>query len=267
MRQPVAIGFYPGNSLQLENEVRRYLVSEKQINALGAILPHAGYSFSGPVAGATLKAAKTEKKVFTIFSPNHIGYGYNIAMSRDDWKTPLGVVKTDKEMIDKLKDSVQLDENAHLHEHSLEVQLPFLQVLYKDFTIVPICLSHLNFEDIEELSNAFDSNSFYIASSDFIHFGPNYGFVPIEGTIKEQLDWVIKKDNEMIELICKLEAKKFYDYVFENGYTVCGFVPITLLMLVMKRLGAVKGELIKHTTSYDTHKDSSFVSYAGIVFS
>jgi len=130
---------------------------------------------------------------------------------------------------------------------------------------VPICLGHISFEELEEIVNAFDNKSFYIASSDFIHFGPVYGYEPVNG-VKEGLEWVKKADNELIDLICKLKAEEFYNSVFENNYTVCGFVPIALLLLIMKKIGAKKGNLISYKTSYDVHPNSSFVSYAGIVF-
>ena len=263
MRNPVAVGFYPGDRKELEKAVKSYLVSQKKINALGAILPHAGYQFSGHVAGATLKAAKTDKKVFVLFGPNHTGYGSAISVSNEDWETPLGIVKTNKDFSDKLG----TDESAHRAEHSLEVQLPFLQVLYKDFSIVPIALRDVGFEQLERMAKLFDKNNFYIASSDFTHFGPMYGYEPVAGTIKDQINWVEKTETGLIDLITNLKAREFYNIVLDNGYTVCGFVPITLLMLVMKNLGAKRGELIKRATSYEVSKDSSFVSYVGLVFS
>lgn len=260
MRQPIAAGFYPFGKRELEEAVKSYLVSDKSIDALGIIVPHAGYAFSGSVAGATFAAAKTGKRNFVLMGPNHTGYGQAIASSNDDWKTPLGIVKT-KEI------QLPVDETAHKYEHSIEVQLPFLQMTYRDFTITPVCLQQLEFLDIEELSKNFENDSFFVASSDFTHFGPNYDYEPVKGNIREKLDYVKKTDYRLIDLICGLKAEKFYSEVTENDYTVCGFVPITLLMLVMKRLGAKKGELIKYSTSYAVAPGSSFVSYAGIAFS
>ena len=265
MRSAVAVGFYPSSKEELEKVVRHYLISDKKINALGAIVPHAGYQFSGHVAGATLKAAKTDKKSFVLFGPNHTGYGSAVSVSNEDWGTPLGIVKTDKELVKRI--GLGFDELAHQAEHSLEVQLPFLQILYKDFSIVPIALRDVGFEQLEEIAKLFDKNSFYIASSDFTHFGPMYGYEPVAGTIKEQINWVKEIETGLIDLITKLKAKEFYNTILDNGYTVCGFVPITLLMLIMKSLGAKKGELIKRATSYEVSRDSSFVSYVGLVFS
>jgi len=173
-------------------------------------------------------------------------------------------VKVDKSFTGK----ITVNEDAHLFEHAIEVQLPFLQVKFKKFELIPIVLSHLSFEEIEELSEKLVADDiFYIASSDFIHFGPNYGFMPVNGANKENLEWVKKQDMKAIDLISRLKAKEFYKFVVENELTICGFIPITLVLLIMKKLGAKKGKLIKYATSYDVHPDSSFVTYAGIVFS
>jgi hypothetical protein len=262
-----AIGFYPQNPTQLKNMVKGFLKSEKQFtHAKGIVSPHAGYIFSGATAGATFFSAKTEKRSFVIMGPNHTGYGSTASLSNENFDTPLGEAQIDREKIKELSDVFDVDETAHRYEHSLEVQIPFLQVLYKNFRIVPICLQHVNLERLETLAKLFDGSNFYIASSDFIHFGPNYGYVPIDGDIDQQLQWTRKIDHGLISLICSLKPKQFYKEVMKNGYTVCGFVPITLLMFIMKNIGAKKGHLIKYTTSYETHPDSSFVTYAGIVF-
>ena len=267
MRSPVALGFYPFNKKELENQVRKYLVSERGFNALGAIVPHAGYQFSGSVAGATFSSARTDKKKFILFGPNHTGYGSDIALSSEEWQTPLGIVRVDRGLVDKIKENINIDESAHRYEHSLEVQLPFLQILYRNFSIVPICLSNPDFDELEKIAEqlVFD-DCFYIASSDFIHFGPMYGYTPVGGSLEGQLRWVKKMDKEIVDIVCRLEAEKFYNSVVDNNYTLCGFVPITLLILIMKKLGAKKGNLVSYKTSYDVHPDSSFVSYAGIVF-
>lgn len=261
MRHPAAIGFYPGAKEELEKAVNNYLVSDKKIDALGALVPHAGYQFSGAVSGSVFATAKTDKKKFVLFGPNHTGYGSAVAMSSEDWQTPLGIVKTDKDF-----DKIPVNESAHQAEHSLEVQLPFLQALYKDFSIVPIALQDVGFEQLERLAKLFDKNRFYIASSDFTHFGPMYGYEPVAGTAKDQVEWVKSTEDGLIDLITGLKAREFYSAVIDNGYTVCGFSAIALLLLVMKNIGARRGLVIKRMTSYDVHPDTSFVSYVGIVF-
>jgi len=273
MRMPAAMGFYPFNRDELKEQVSSFLKAEKKIeNPMGVIVPHAGYIYSGSVAGKTLKSAETDKRIFMIFGPNHTGFGIPVAMSDEDWRTPMGTVKVEKGVIEKLEQAILIDNTAHQYEHSLEVQLPFLQVLYNNFSIVPICLQQLSFTEINELADrifqAVDCKKiFFIASSDFMHFGPMYGYVPVQGNIEEKLKWVKEKDNEAIALICKLKAEEFYSYVTENRYTICGFVPITLLILLLKKIGAKKGELIDYKTSYEVSKSDSFVTYAGIVIS
>lgn len=269
MRKPIAIGFYPDNKGDLGKQVAGFLQSEKKIKALGLVAPHAGYQFSGDVAGATFSSVITKSKNFVIFCPNHTGHGSTIALSNEDWQTPLGIVKINKDIVRELSRDIEIDENAHMYEHSVEVQLPFLQMLYNKFTIVPLCLGHLTYIDIEKLADVFINNckdSFFIASSDFIHFGSMYGYIPVTGNIEQQLRWVKDKDIEMVNMICKLDAKKFYETVTENHYSVCGFIPITLLLLIIKKLGAKNGTLIKYKTSYAVQPSSSFVSYVGIVF-
>jgi AmmeMemoRadiSam system protein B len=259
MRDPVAFGFYPENKNDLEKMVRNFIV-KSEIKPLGAIVPHAGYIYSGSVAGAVL-SQKTDKKNFIILGPNHTGNGLPIAVSYEDWSTPLGIVKTNKEFMKKLKNFI--DEDAHRYEHSIEVNLPFLQILYKDFAIVPIAFQHVDYDLLEKFAEKiFDKESFYIASSDFTHFGPAYGYEPVSENV---VDWVKKTDEKLIKLICKLKAEDFYNTIIENNYTVCGYIPITLLMIIMKKIGA-KGKLISYKTSYDVFPNSSFVGYAGIVF-
>lgn len=265
MRHPIAYGFYSPEPTTLRREVERLLNQKvERIEALGAVVPHAGYTFSGEVAGAVYASIETDKKKFLIACPNHTGYGTRVALSQQDWQTPLGIIKTDKSLADK----VTVNEDAHVFEHAIEVQLPFLQVKFKDFRIIPLCLAHLSFEELEELSEKLLANDiFYIASSDFIHFGPNYGYMPVMGSGEENLAWARKQDMKAIDLICKLKAREFYEFVTSNELTICGFIPITLVILVMKKLRAREGKLIKYATSYEKHPDASFVTYAGIVFS
>jgi AmmeMemoRadiSam system protein B len=260
MRYPAAIGFYPGNKEELVSLLKKFVIKDEKIDAKAAIVPHAGYIYSGSVAGAVYSKIKTEKKIFLIAGPNHTGIGKKIAISQEDWLTPLGVVKT------KRFDELEKDEYAHIYEHSIEVHLPFLQYLFKNFEILPICLSYLSFKKIEELAERLvDEEFFYIASSDFTHYGLMYDYELFSGTQKEILEEVRKIDIKAIKFIEKLEAKKFYNFVLENSLTICGFVPITLILLIAKKIGAEKGFLIKYSTSYEITKNSSFVTYAGII--
>jgi len=260
MRYPAAIGFYPGNKEELISLIKKFVRKNEKIEAKAAIVPHAGYIYSGSVAGEIYSRIKTEKRTFLIAGPNHTGIGKKIAVSQEDWLTPLGIVKTKK------FSELEIDETAHIYEHSIEVHLPFLQYLFKNFEILPICLSHLSFKEIEDLAEKLISEEFfYIASSDFTHYGPIYDYELFSGTQKEILEYVKEIDKKAIKFIEKLEAKKFYNFVLENHLTICGFIPITLILLIAKKIGAEKGILVKYSTSYEVTKNSSFVTYAGIL--
>lgn len=263
MRNPSAIGFYPGNKKELETFVKKLLNQKvEKIEAIAAIVPHAGYIYSGKTAGKVYSSISTDNKKFLIVCPNHTGFGNKIALSTQNWLTPLGEVKINKEFVDK----IPVDENAHLYEHSLEVQLPFLQVLFKNFELIPLCLSHLEFNELKNLSKILARKDiFYIASSDFTHFGPNYGYLPFNFSPERNVEKVKEIDMKVIELIEKLQARKFYEFVEKENLTICGFVPITLILLIAKKLGAKKGKLIDYSTSFEVSRDLNFVSYAGIL--
>lgn len=258
MREFVARGFYPWSPSVLSKEVEKCLFPARKINSIGAIVPHAGYSYSGSVAGLVYNSISTDKKIFLVIGPNHTGLGSRIAYSNDDWSTPLGVVKNSFKG--------KGEEQAHRYEHSIEVQLPFLQKRFESFSIIPLVVKRLSFKEIEELVKDMTEDCFYIASSDFIHFGPAYDYMPVSGTAASQLEWTRKIDHELIKKICNLDADGFYNSVAENGYTVCGYVPITILLLIMKKAGAKRGILIKYKSSFDVQPSDSFVNYAGIVF-
>lgn len=264
MRMPVAAGFYPFSKTKLIETIEELSDKKtKKRSALGAISPHAGYEYCGEVMGKVYSSIDIGKKeTFAIFCPNHTGYGSPVALSDEDWKTPLGIIKVDGRFASKLP----VSSDAHLYEHSLEVQLPFIQYNFKDSRIIPICLSHLQFEELKKLSEIIAADDiFYVASSDFTHFGPNYSYMPVDKDDKGNLEYVRKLDEKAIEIICRLDARRFYDFVMKNEMTICGAIPITLLLLVCKKLGAKKGELLQYTTSYEKNPDRSFVSYAGIL--
>lgn len=263
MRNPVAIGFYPASKDELEKFIKE-LLSQKveKIEAIAAIVPHAGYAYSGKTAGKVYASILTESRKFLIACPNHTGIGKRIALSTQNWLTPLGEVRVNKDFVDK----IPVDEDAHLYEHSLEVQLPFLQVLFKNFEIIPLCLSNLEYSEIEELAETLaEGGIFYVASSDFIHFGPNYGYVPFDLTPEENVRKVEELDRKAIKFIEKLDARGFYNFVDENKLTICGKNPITLILLTAKKLGAKGGKLVAYSTSFDVHRDINFVTYAGIL--
>jgi len=244
-------------------------------NVKAVIVPHAGYVYSGSVTAKTLLAAeKSLKGSVVLMGPNHTGIGYPVALSKQTWITPMGEIKTDSESIEKLceKFAIRVDEAAHSQEHSIEVELPFLQYLSKklsiDLKIIPLCMQLVPYSTLEKVAEQFVAvcrHCFFVVSSDFTHFGPMYGYQPVKGEPANCLRFVKKADKELIEFICKIKPQKFWDTVQEKGYTVCGAVPITLLLLIMKKLRAKQGKLITYKTSFDVSPSDSFVSYAGII--
>ncbi|MBW2999636.1 AmmeMemoRadiSam system protein B [Candidatus Woesearchaeota archaeon] len=242
--------------------------TEKEI--LGAIAPHAGYMFSGPCAAFVYKEIAESKlpDLFIMLGLDHTGFGDN-CVCLDDWQTPLGVVKTDKEFGKELeKNGIPFNPEAHFAEHSIEVQLPFLQFIFKEkmekIRIVPVMITHDYKEVAEKIKKTIAQSKkrvCIIASSDFTHYGPSYGFTPFTDNPKENLE---KLDKGAVEQIKSLEPEKFLSYAEKT--TICGMMPIAVLMELLKEK-AKKVELLKYYTSGDITKDyRNAVGYASIIF-
>ena len=248
--------------------------NEKKIT-YGIVSPHAGYQISGPSMAWAYKELAESKfpSRFIILGTNHTGLGESqVGVTLADWETPFGQVKCDKgfarELIGKC-DFIKEDDKVHANEHSIEVQLPFLQVACKDkldsIRIVPIIVS----SDYEKVSSLiFDAirklnrDVVVIASSDFTHYGPNYGYVPFTNDIKESL---YALDKKAIEFILKLDSSGFLDYIENKGATICGKYPIAATIELSKKLGATSGSLLRYYTSGDVSEDySSAVGYGAI---
>lgn len=271
-REPVAIGFYPGDPDELRDTVEELLEESKvqDIVSKGLVVPHAGYSFSGDTASyayKTLKGRYIDKVI--MLGPNHYGTGYKISISDQKWKNPLGVVKPDKEIIEKIVENsdAEIDNSAHKREHSLEVQIPFLQVVLEDFEIVPISIRHdsLNPADMETLgeaiSSVLDDNTLVIASSDLIHFGPNYRYMPVNS---EQPEFVKEKDTEFIDKVVQFDPEGVIK--IGEDTTVCGYGAITALIHSLDDR-CEKASLLKHKTSFEKTEDrNNIVGYASIAF-
>ncbi|MCX8194196.1 MAG: AmmeMemoRadiSam system protein B [Candidatus Pacearchaeota archaeon] len=261
---------------------RAFNLKQKKI---ALISPHAGYQYSGPCAAHGYKAfmevsKKDLAEIFIIIGPNHSGYGkVPFALSFENFETPLGLVKNDTELGEKFIEEassfgVQKDELAHKFEHSIEVQLPFLQFCYglikKDFKIVPLVIATGDYEKCIKVSRAIanalqemekEKKVCVIASSDFTHYGYGYGFVPFIENIKQNLyEW----DKKSINYILKLDSKGFYQEAIKT--TICGTAPIIITIEIAKALGAKKASLLKYYTSGDLLNNyKNAVSYASIV--
>ena len=194
-----------------------------------------------------------------------------ISVSTEDWKTPLGEVKVDRELAEKIisgSDIIIEDEDAHMYEHSIEVQLPFLQHVLRDFRFVPIIIPHkgINLDNLKEvadtISDAIESKKvLVIASSDLTHFGKGYSFVPTE---KDELEWMEKTDTAIMEKISELDEVQTLNKAKET--TACGSYPIAILIMIMKNK-VDSGKIIDYSTSYEVSKSKDIiVGYGGIVF-
>jgi hypothetical protein len=262
-RAAVAGAFYEGDKDRLEEQLRDCfsgISREENENIIGAVVPHAGYLYSGGVA-ASVYAKLPQADIFVILGVNHHGVGSLIAVSKDTWATPLGEVEVDNTFVDALpKQIIDVDETAHRYEHSIEVQLPFLQFLFDGkFHVVPICIGLIDKdsareigEDLADTIAKIGKKVIIIASSDFTHYEP---------------DRIARgKDEYVIEAIKELDVAKFYKRVYERNVTACGVDPIAAMMYAAKKLGAKEGQVTKYATSGDVIGDrSSVVGYGGII--
>ena len=268
-RAPAVAGtFYEGTPERLTAQVAACLAENPEPEAMerfiGAVVPHAGLMYSGHVAAAFYARAELPRR-FIILCPNHTGFGHFAAINRQgDWRTPLGSVPIDTPLADALMEKSPLladDDRAHAREHSLEVQLPFLQQLDSDFTFVPICLGANRYEYCEEIGGAIAAvveaageSVGILASSDLNHY--------------EDQKTTLRKDQLAIDEILKLDPRGLWRVVEESDISMCGFIPATTMLIAAKQLGAKHARLIKHATSGDINGDySHVVGYAAIVIS
>ena len=259
----VAGRFYPGDPRILENDVRSFLSPATQtITALGCVVPHAGYMYSGEVAGTVYANLNIPQRCI-VMCPNHTGFGQPLSiMSEGWWETPLGRIPIDSELATKLKMKFPLfqeDAEAHRTEHATEVQLPFLQVIKKNLSFVPITLGIRQFEILEALGTGIadvvalqNEPVLLIASSDMNHY---------------ENDAVTRiKDHKAIDQILKLDPRGLFDVVMREEISMCGFGPTVVMLTAVNRLGAKQAELVKYATSGDVSGDrNTVVGYAGIL--
>ena len=266
IREPAVAGqFYPGTAVSLKNLIDK--LSDKNVErkqTLGIVSPHAGYMYSGYVAGAVFSRINLPS-TYIIIGPNHTGSGRPFSlMASGSWKTPLGEVDIDEELATILINQsrfIQDDLTAHSFEHSVEVQLPFIQFFKADFKFVPIILSCADLatyreigKDIANVIKQLKKDVVIIASSDMTHYEP---------------DEVAKaKDAQAIEAILELDEEKLLKKINEFDITMCGYAPTAVMLVAVKKLGAKMAELVKYQTSADASGDhSAVVGYAGIIVS
>jgi AmmeMemoRadiSam system protein B len=263
MRHPAVAGrFYPGDSTDLRSAIDSYCSPKKTLPAFGCVVPHAGYVYSGAVAGAVYSNLVIPRRCI-VLCPNHTGKGPPLSvMSRGVWKTPLGVASIDASLADAMRKVFPLlteDTEAHRSEHAIEVQLPFLQVLRPAFTFVPVVLGTREFEVLDSLGKAIGEllatqtePILIIASSDMNHY---------------ENDAITRsKDHKAIDQILALDSAGLFDVVLREKISMCGMGPTVVMMTAARLLGATRAELVQYATSGDVSGDRQMVvGYAGIV--
>jgi AmmeMemoRadiSam system protein B len=267
VRPPAVAGaFYDARPDRLDRDVRaRLAAAEGDASArpaFGAIVPHAGYVYSGPVAAATYARLRIPP-VCVILCPNHTGRGAPAALDPSDaWRTPLGDVPVDRRLaarIAELAPSLEEDAEAHRREHSLEVQLPFLQVLRPDVAFVPICIGEPRLALCREIGEGLAKiraeeaePPLLVASSDMNHY--------------ESREVGRRKDDLALKRVEKVDAEGLFRTVLTESISMCGFLPATALLFAARAAGAGTATIVARRDSGDETGDtSSVVGYAGVV--
>ncbi len=263
IREPAVAGyFYSGDSKTLRNEVESFLQKpEKSFAAKGIVAPHAGYMYSGGVAGAVYSSVQLPKR-FVILGPNHTGIGSPLSIyPSGEWRTPLGLASIDTGLTESLErqcPALREDRVAHSREHSLEVQIPFLQARVPEFTFAAVCVGTGSYSSLEELGHALARTVqdtpepvLLIASSDMNHYEP------------AQVG--AKKDRAAIEQVLAVDPAGLYRVVRNEDISMCGFAPTVAVLTACRDLGATQGYLIRYANSGDVSGDfDRVVGYAGM---
>lgn len=261
LRQPAVAGqFYSDNPRQLHADLERLVVpAAVKERPLGVISPHAGYMYSGTVAGELYGAVEVPATVI-ILGPNHHGAGRRVALSpAEQWQTPLGAVVVNSRLSSLVRQHAPLveeDAAAHLYEHSLEVQIPFLQYVRPDVSIVPLCLGFGDFascralgEGIAAAIREYGEEALIVASSDMTHY--------------ESAAAARRKDEQAMAAVTALDPPGLLRVCHQEGITMCGVVPATVMLVAALELGATRARLVRYATSGDVTGDNrQVVAYA-----
>lgn len=295
IRKPSAWGFHPFNRDDEVLEIERSFLSKHGVGRkpavsaegprkmVGLVVPHAGYAYSGPVASHAYYeiAGDGVPETFVLLGPTHSSRfpGYS-AMIDGVWKMPLGAVSVDSDLAKEIVQSssfIDINPEAHDKEHSIEVQLPFLQYVYGDqFRIVPIAVGYSDHAMIMDAGRAIakaisgmERDSVVVATTDLTHYGSAYGYTPVGmSPFTKVYEWIQDVDRSIIDLIVALDASALLKTVTEKGYTMCGATPVATMLIAARALGAKSGKLLKYTTSYDVSGSTKLVvGYAAIAVS
>jgi MEMO1 family protein len=264
IRTPAVAGrFYPRRADELEQQIRQFSPESKseRVRALGCIAPHAGYVYSGHVAGAVYAHIEIPKTCI-VLCPNHTGMGVPLSiMTKAAWQTPLGIVPADAELSAHLLQRCRMleeDSAAHRGEHAVEVQLPFLQARCPELKLVPIVLGTSNYDQLHSLGEALaeaitaaSGSALIVASSDMNHY---------------ESDAITRvKDHKAIDRVLALDPRGLWEVVMNEEVSMCGFGPAISMLTAAKKLAATSATLVKYATSGDISGDrDQVVGYAGM---
>ncbi len=267
MRAPVVANrFYPGSAAALTGTISEMdpgITADDKQDAVAVIAPHAGYIYSGPVAAETVARVNVPDTV-VILGPNHHGRGASLALGTEDWQMPMGDVEINKELAALVLDRstvITEDEAAQEYEHSLEVQVPFLQYYNPSLRIVPIVVSHVTYATCQEAAHdltaaikAYGKPVLLVASTDMTHY--------------ESRQDASRKDSLALEKIEAMDPQGLYDTVIGNRISMCGIMPTTIVVLTAQELGATRADLVRYTDSGEASGDTDqVVGYAGLILS
>jgi len=290
IRNAVVAGqFYPSNEKSLRQQIEECFLEKRGYGKIpviqkirgtlkGLVVPHAGFVYSGAIAAHAYGrlAEQGFAETFIILGPNHTGMGSGVSViTQGAWKTPLGTVSLDESLAQSIATGIiDQDPSAHTYEHSIEVQLPFLQYLGQGLTFefVPICMMMQDYETVQDvgdiLAKAIQRSKkriILVASSDFSHAGFNYRSAPPSGMRVDE--YATKQDTLAIQEILALDPQQLIETVEQHAITMCGYGPVATMLLAVKKLGATTAELLKYGTSYEVHPGSSCVGYGAIAVS
>lgn len=267
IRLPAVAGqFYPANPKELSALVHQYTrenSEQKKVNAKACLVPHAGYVYSGHVAGAVFSHIALPPRIL-ILGVRHYPRGESLAiLSSGKWRTPLGEAPIDEELARRFCAAcpgLREDQVAHSREHSLEVELPFLQVLDPEFTFVPVAVGTIRYRELVEVGEGIarvlsesEDEILVVTSSDMNHYEDD-----------ERTRW---KDEQAIECMLRVDAAGLYEVCHKEAISMCGLGPAVVMLTAMRKLGVTKGELIRYATSGDVSEDRDrVVGYAGMIF-
>lgn len=263
-RAPAVAGqFYNGTPEALTRQVSQYILDAPKEPVIGALCPHAGLMYSGHVAGAVYSRIEFPE-TFVLLGPNHTGLGSAISlMDEGQWEIPTGVFDIDRVLAHRIytlsEGLIEKDSRAHLFEHSIEVQLPFIAYFSTSVKIVPIAIMTADLETCHRVAVAIakaiqqmDYRVTIIASSDMSHYVSDSEARAI--------------DSLAIDRILKLDPEGLYNTVIRKRISMCGYLPATVMLSASIELGAQKAELVKYATSGEVSGDYNYVvGYAGII--